>query len=155
MLVAAAALAAACCTLVGVYEGASNWTIVMVRCLTQSLTSPSVVCVCQQQAGDLSNALCTQGTRFVSAMTACDSCCSPQHNHHTTAIRITRRSIRAYGTKETTQRPTESSTSARSVVCSNVASMLARRSASLHQRLIALRRMASASTAHPTYNGPS
>jgi hypothetical protein len=33
MLVAAAALAAACCTLVGVYEGASNWTIVMVRCL--------------------------------------------------------------------------------------------------------------------------
>jgi hypothetical protein len=152
MLVAAAALAAACCTLVGVYEGASNWTIVMVRCLTQSLTSPSVV---QQQAGDLWRTHCApRVTRFVSAMTACDSCCSPQHNHHTTAIRITRRSIRAYGTKETTQRPTGSSTSARSVVCSNVASMLAR-SASLHQRLIALRRMASASTAHPTYNGPS
>jgi len=64
MSVAAAALAAACCTLVGVYEGASNWTVVMVRCLTQSLTAPCAVCVCQQQAVTFR----TQG-RFVSAMT--------------------------------------------------------------------------------------
>ena len=148
MSVAAAALAAACCTLVGVYEGASNWTVVMVRCLTQSLTAPCAVCVCQQQAVTFR----TQG-RFVSAMTLVTHAL-PNTTTMQLAIRITRRSIRAYGTKETTQRPTESSTLARSVVCSNVASMLAR-CASLHQRFIALRRMASASTAHPTYNGPS